>query len=147
MPSLSAPKQSSRHCDMDAAGWPQGGVPPHPSTHSPLLSGALWKTLWTAADRLSQGIRTHIHTHSSRRMKCDRQHVFLLCSTHKAAVEKPNFPVSWGSKCGLGWLRMPNTSTSVLRENCRYLPKRWVIWPLNNWNGVAVPTFIIQIIC
>ncbi len=58
-----APEQSSRHSDMDAAGRPQGGVPPHPSAHCDLLPAALWETLRTAADCLPQGTHTHAHTH------------------------------------------------------------------------------------
>lgn len=56
-----ASEQSSRHSDMDAAGRPQGGLPPRPSTHRDLLPATLWETLWTAADGLPQG--THTHTH------------------------------------------------------------------------------------
>lgn len=54
-----ASEQSSRHRDLDAAGRPQGGVPPDPGPHRPLLPGALWETLRAASERLPEGTCSH----------------------------------------------------------------------------------------
>lgn len=66
--SYPASEQPSRHSDMDAAGRPQGGLPPHPCTYSHVLPAVLWEILWTAADCIPQGIHTtekHTHTHTN----------------------------------------------------------------------------------
>lgn len=93
-----ASEQPSRHCDMDAPGGPQGGLSPHPCTHSHLLPAVLWKTLWTAADCLPQGTQryTHICTH-----------VALAYSSHWHARRVLQYPQGTGGEAKLpGQLRV-----------------------------------------
>lgn len=79
---------------MDAPGGPQGGLPPHPCTHSHLLPAVLWKTLWTAADCLPQGTQ-----------RCT--HIVVAYSSHWGAWPVLQYPQGTGGEAKLpGQLRV-----------------------------------------